>query len=127
MPRVRTDAEHRALDERLTLLGWGLVLVILALMLLLPGVHALWWYLIPVGLILAGMSGVRRLLRTRRDTDGLVIGSVAVVVGLLSLTGIDLRFFPLVPVLFAAAGLALTVVALFSRRLRRDPTRPAQL
>lgn len=121
---MRTDAEHRALDERLDLLGWGLVLVVIAVILSIPGQHQLWYYLVSVGLVFIGMSAVRKLIPTRRDTAGLVLGIVALFVGLLDLAGVDLQFFPMMPVLFAAVGIGLVAVASFTKRIRNDPERP---
>ncbi|MFO7767974.1 MAG: hypothetical protein R6W82_03325 [bacterium] len=122
---MRTDAEHRALDERLDLLNWGLVLVVIALILLIPGRHHLWYYLVPVGLVFIGMSVVRKLIPTRRDTAGLILGLVAVLLGVLDLVGVDLQFFPLMPLLFAIVGIGLMAVAFVTNRIRRDPDRPA--
>ena len=121
---MRTDAEHRALDERLDLLSWGLVLVVVALVLLIPGRHQLWYYLAPVGLVFIAMSAVRKFIPTRRDTAGLILGLVALFLGLLDMVGVDLQFFPLIPVLFAIVGIGLVVVAFFTRRIRSDPDRP---
>ncbi len=122
---MRTDAEHRALDERLDLLSWGLVLVVVALVLLIPGRHELWYYLVPVGLVFIGMSLARKLIPTRRDTAGLILGVVAVLMGLLDMAGVDLQFFPLLPLIFAAVGIGLMTVAFLTRRIRHDPARPS--
>jgi CHASE2 domain-containing sensor protein len=120
------DAEHRALDERLDILAWGIALLVLALMLYLPGGRALWHFLVPFGLVFIGMSVARRLIRTRRDTEGLILGIAALVIGLLDLVGIDLRFFPMVPTFLALVGVLLLANALLVKRLRKDPTRPGE-
>jgi len=121
-----TDAEHRALDERLDIMGWGFALLILAVLLLIPGVSRLWQFLLPIGLVFIAMSVVRKKLSTRRDTQGLILGVTAVCIGLLDLFGIDLRFFPFIPMAFAIVGIALIINAVWNVRLRRDPGRSSE-
>jgi hypothetical protein len=120
---VRTDAEHRALDERLDLITWGCALLVLAILFLIPGVGRLWQFLVPFGLVFIGMSAVRRVMMTRRDSAGLIAGSTSFGTGLLDLVGVDLQFFPLVPVILALVGAGLILHALLSQRLRVDPIR----
>jgi hypothetical protein len=121
-----TDAEHRALDERLDVLSWGIALIVLAIVLYLPGVHALWHYLIPFGIVFIGMTIVRLMIKTRRDTEGLILGIAAVFVGLLNLFGLDLRLFPLIPTILVLVGMLLTINAVASKRVRRDTGRPPE-
>jgi len=121
-----TDAEHRALDERLDIMGWGIALIVIAVLLVVPGVSRLWQFLFPFGLVFVVMSVVRKKLRTRRDAEGLILGITAIFIGVLDLIGIDLRFFPLIPTAFAVVGIALIINAILSSRLRRDPTRPIE-
>ena len=121
-----TDAEHRALDERLDILSWGIALIVLAIVLYLPGVHALWNYLIPFGLVFIGMSVVRVIIKTRRDTEGLILGIAAMTIGLLDLFGLNLQFFPLIPTILVLVGILLAINALVSKRVRKDPTRPPE-
>lgn len=121
-----TDAEHRALDERLDIMGWGVALIMIAVLLVVPGVSKLWQFLFPFGLVFIVMSMVRKMMRTRRDTEGLILGITAIFIGMLDLIGIDLRFFPLIPTAFAVVGIALIINAILSARLRRDPTRPLE-
>ena len=121
-----TDAEHRALDERLDVLSWGIALIVLAIILYLPGVHALWHYLVPFGIVFIGMSIVRVLIKTRRDTEGLILGLAAIFIGLLDIFGLDLRFFPLIPTILVLVGILLMINALVSKRVRKDPGRPPE-
>ena len=121
-----TNGEHRALDERLDIIGWGVALIVLAIILSIPGVHSLWHYLIPFGLVFIGMSFLRRLLNTRKDAAGFILGLAATFIGLVDLVGLDLRFFPLVPTVLVLIGILLIVSALITRRVRTDPTRPAE-
>jgi len=121
-----TDAEHRALDERLDIMGWGVALIVIAVLLVVPGVSRLWQFLFTFGLVFIAMSVIRKKLRTRRDTEGLILGITAIFIGLLDLIGIDFRFFPLIPMAFAVVGIALIINAILSARLRRDPTRPLE-
>jgi uncharacterized membrane protein YhaH (DUF805 family) len=72
------------------------------------------------------MSIARRLIRTRRDPEGLILGIAALVIGLLDVVGIDLRFFPLVPTFLALVGVLLLANALLVKRLRKDPARPSE-
>ena len=123
---TRTDAEHRALDERLDILSWGLALLLVAIVLLIPNASRLWHFLVPFGVVFVAMSGVRRYIPTRKDTEGLILGCTALVIGLMDIVGVDLRFFPLLPTMLAVVGIALIVNALVSKRLRRDPNRPAE-
>ncbi len=121
-----TYAEHRALDERLDILGWAIALLVLAVLLYLPGVRTLWQFLVPFGLVFIGMSVARHLIKTRRDPEGLILGVAALVIGLLDVVGIDLRFFPLIPTFLALVGVLLLANALLVKRLRKDTTRPSE-
>jgi Na+/proline symporter len=121
-----TNGEHRALDERLDIIGWGVALIVLAIILYLPGVHSLWHYLIPFGLVFIGMSFLRKQLNTRKDNAGLILGLATAFIGLLDMVGLDLRFFPLVPTVLVLIGILLIVSALISRRVRTDPSRPPE-
>jgi hypothetical protein len=123
---MRTDAEHRALDERLDILGWGIALIVLAVVLYLPGTRALWHYLVPFGLVFIAMTGVRKLLKTRRDTEGLILGGATLLVGVLDMMGVDFRFLPLVPTILVLVGGLLVINAVASKRLRLDPNRPPE-
>ncbi|GEM_PF-1963734 len=118
-----TDAEHRALDERLDIISWGVALVVLAIVFLIPGAQRPWHFLVPFGLVFVAMSVVRKLIPTRRDTEGLILGVTVVVVGLLDLFGQDLQFFPFFPTILVIVGIALIVHAVLSKRLRLDPHR----
>lgn len=123
---TRTDAEHRALDERLDILSWGLALLMVAIVLLIPGARRLWCFLIPFGIVFVAMSGVRKFINTRRDTEGLILGITAMLIGLLDIFGLDLRFFPLIPTMLAIVGIGLIINSVISKRLRQDPARPAE-
>ncbi len=125
MPAV-TDAEHRALDERLDIITWGCALLVVAIMFLLPGAGRLWHFLMPFGLVFITMSVVRQKIKTRRDTTGLIVGIAFTGTGLLDLVGIDLQFFPLVPAILAIVGSGLIFNAVVSKRLRVDPDRPPE-
>ncbi len=122
----RTDAEHRALDERLNIITWGLALLVVAIVFMIPGTGRLWIFLVPFGIVFVGMSAVREMLKTRRDTAGLIVGGTTLVTGLIEMVGVDLRFFPLVPVVLALVGIGLILNALLNRRLRVDPGRSAE-
>ena len=122
----RTDAEHRALDERLNIITWGCALVVVAIIFLIPGVGRLWHFLVPFGVVFAGMSAVRSAMKTRRDTAGLIVGSTSLGTGLLEMVGVDLRFFPLVPTILALVGVGLILNAVLNRRLRVDPERNSE-
>ncbi len=123
---AKNDAEHRALDERLNIITWGCALIVVAIVFLIPGVGRLWHFLMSFGLVFITMSIVRRKLKTRRDTAGLIVGITSFCTGLLDLVGIDLQFFPLVPVILAIVGVGLILNAVLSKRLRIDPDRPAE-
>jgi hypothetical protein len=123
---MMTDAEHRALDEKLDILGWGVALIVLAIVLYIPGTGSLWHYLIPFGAVFVVMTGVRRLLATRRDTEGLILGGATMLVGVLDLIGFDFRFFPLIPTILVLVGILLIINAAMSKRIRTDPGRPAE-
>ena len=125
MPAV-TDAEHRALDERLDIITWGCALLVVAIVFLLPGAGRLWNFLVPFGLVFITVSVVRQKIRTRRDTAGLIVGIAATGIGLLDMVGIDLQFFPLVPAILAIVGSGLIINAIVSKRLRIDPDRPPE-
>ena len=106
---------HRALiSDRINKIGWGLFLVILGIIWLLPDSMipdgAL---LIGIGIILLGLSFVRHQYGIKRSDTNIVLGIIALAFGLGDFLGTGL---PLIPILLIFWGLSIFYRIIFSRK-----------
>ena len=102
-----THAEQRALNKRLEALGWGLFLVMIGGLWLVPGelVREGTW-LIGVGVIMLGLNAARFLNKIKMSWFTIVLGVLALAAGLGDYVGVDL---PLIPILLVLVGASIIV------------------
>jgi hypothetical protein len=96
------EARKQDLNRRLETIGWGLFLVMLGGFALVKGVPEGTW-LIGAGLIMLGLNGVRLLVGIRASWFTLILGTIALLAGIGSVTGIDMPVGPLLIILIGAA------------------------
>ena len=104
MPDAATRQE---LNRRLETVAWGLFLIMLGGFALARGVPEGTW-LIGAGVIMLGLNVVRLALGVRASWFTLVLGTIALLSGIGSVTGLDI---PVGPLLFILVGLAIIVRA----------------
>jgi hypothetical protein len=109
------ETKNTALNKQLEDIGWGLLLIVIGCLLLVPGEQ------IPQGawLILAGVSmialnGVRYLNGIESSVFTTALGALALVAGLGSLFGVGL---PLFAIFLLLVGLGLVFRPLFGKRV----------
>ncbi len=106
-------AKKDVLEERLHDFGWGLLLVVVGTILLLPSErvpHGSW--LMAAGIILLGLNAVRALYGLRTSGFSLVVGTLALIAGLGEFFAINV---PLI-----AVGLIVIGVYEFGKWMRHD-------
>ncbi len=106
-------AKKDVLEERLHDFGWGLLLVVVGTILLLPSErvpHGSW--LIAAGIILLGLNVVRALYGLRTSGFSLVLGALALIAGLGEFFAVNV---PLI-----AVGLIMIGLYEFVKWLRHD-------
>ncbi len=103
-----------ALNKRLEDIGWGLFLIMMGGLLLVPN-HLLpqGTWLIGIGLIMLGINGVRYLNHIKVSSFSLVFGVFALAAGLGDLFSLKL---PLFAIFLVFIGVSLTLKALIEKR-----------
>src|SRR5512144_2962946 len=87
-----TDVEGTA--KRLDQIGWGIFLVMIGVIWLVPGVPQGAW-LIGTGILLLVLNAIRSRLGIPWSTVSVALGVLALVAGLGDFTGIKLPLFPI--------------------------------
>ncbi len=96
--------QKKELDRRLDSIGWGLFLVMIGCLWLVPEEtfpDGTW--LIGAGAIILVLMGVRILYEIKLNGIWLVIGVIALAFGISSVSGIDIPVFPILIILFGAS------------------------
>jgi len=103
-PTVTYDAGKAALNKRLESIGWGLFLIMIGGIWLVPDeqVPEGTW-LIGAGLIMLGLNLARYLNGIRMSGFTIVLGILALASGLGDLAGVDLPLFPILLILIGAS------------------------
>lgn len=101
------DPRKQELNKRLETVSWGLFLIMLGGLFLVPSVPQGTW-LIGAGVIMLGLNAVRLVLGIRASWFTLILGTIALLAGIGSVLGIDL---PVGPILIILIGLAIIVRA----------------
>ncbi len=109
------SVQEEDLGQRLDAIGWGLFLLMLGGLWLVPeewGVPEGTW-LIGAGVIVLGLILVRYLNRLQVSGFWMFMGALALGTGLASVLGLDL---PVFPILLVIAGAGILLKPLFDRR-----------
>jgi hypothetical protein len=89
-PKAPADPEKAALNKRMEAAAWGLFLIMLGGSLLVDrDVVAKGWWTIGVGVIMLGLNLARYLTGIKMSGFTVVLGILAVIGGILELTGMD--------------------------------------
>ena len=102
-----TPGAAKRLDE----IGWGLFLIMLGTIWLIPSVPQGTW-LVGTGLLLLGLNAVRHLRGVRSSGFTWVIGALALAAGLGQIVGVTL---PLFAILLVVVGAGMLLKPLISR------------
>jgi hypothetical protein len=108
------EHEKRALNKRLENAAWGLFLIMLGCIWLVPEEQIpqdAW--LLGAGVILLGLNGIRFLKGIRPSGFTIFLGALGVLLGIGGLLGVDI---PVVPILIILLGLSLVVGPLMKKR-----------
>lgn len=98
----------RRLDE----IGWGIFLLMIGGIWLVPGVPEGTW-LVGTGILLLALNAIRFRLGMEWSGLSVALGGVALAAGLGRMSGVDLPFFPL---LLVVLGVTLILKPLLSQR-----------
>ena len=114
-----TDNQNQSnLNQRLETAAWGLFLIMLGGMWLVPDERipgGAW--LVGAGLIMLGLNLARFLLKVPVSRSTILLGGVALLLGIADFFGIDL---PLLPILLIAVGLSMLLKPLLDRQARQE-------
>ena len=111
---VRTEEEQKALNKRLETVGWGLFLIMVGGLALVPAQtvpKGVWS--IGAGLILLGLNAARSYYGLKMSSGTIILGFLALGSGFGELLGVDL---PLLEILLIAAGINIIMKALRDRK-----------
>lgn len=112
-PETKQDAQKKALDKRLDAIGWGLFLIMIGCLWLIPEERipeGTW--LIGAGVIILGLIGIRLLYSIKISGVWLVIGILALAFGISEFSGLNL---PVLPILIILFGLSIVLKPLFKK------------
>ena len=95
------DQQKIHLNKRLEAIAWGLFLIMIGCLWLLPDetVPEGTW-LIGVGLIMIGLNGVRHLYGIKMSGFTVFLGIVALCIGIGALFGVDMPIFPILIIIW---------------------------
>jgi hypothetical protein len=90
------------LDHQFERVGWALFLIMIGGLWLVPGVPEGTW-LIGTGLIMLGVNAARYMNRIRMSGFTIVVGILALTIGVAKFVGSDLPVFPVLLILIGAS------------------------
>ena len=99
------NSAPRTVASRIEAIGWGLLLLMTGVLLLVPGLPAGTW-LVGFGVLMLGLNATRLHVGLRLDRFGVSLGIGAVVAGLAAMAGIDVPVFALLLILWGLAIIA---------------------
>jgi hypothetical protein len=113
-PKTKQDEQKKALDKRLDAIGWGLFLIMIGCLWLIPeeSVPEGTW-LIGAGAIILVLIGIRFLYGIKISGVWLVIGILALAFGISDFSGLNLPVFPILIILF---GLSIILKPLLKKK-----------
>lgn len=120
LPTAVHETSKEALNRRLESIGWGLFLVIIGTLWLIPSGSApegIW--LIAAGVIMLGVNLVRYLNDIKLSGASLLLGILAVIFGVGEFMGIDL---PFVAILLIVFGLGIILRPWLNPLLEKRPS-----
>jgi hypothetical protein len=98
------EVQKSTLDKRLEGIGWGLFLIMIAGIWLVPGERVpKGSWLIGAGLIMLGINGARYLSGIKMSGLTIVLGILALGFGISDFFGVDLPFLPILIILIGAS------------------------
>ena len=103
VPTAVHDESKEALNKRLEAIGWGLFLIIIGALWLIPDERVpdgTW--LIAAGVIMLGVNAVRYLNGIKMSWSSLLLGILAVLFGVGEFVGLDLPFVAILLIVFGA-------------------------
>ena len=112
------DEDAEALNKRLEMIGWGLFLIMIGGLMLVPEQYVpegLW--LVGAGLIMLGLNAARYFYHLPLSWFTIILGLLALASGAGDLVGIDLPVFPILLILIGAH-------ILLKSRFERKPQEP---
>jgi hypothetical protein len=97
------EPQKRALDSQLERIGWGLFLIMIGGLALVPkGLVPEGVWLVGTGLIMLGLNVARRLNGIRVSGFTVVLGLAALAAGLSAVAGVSLPVFPILLIALGA-------------------------
>jgi hypothetical protein len=104
------DSDKQHLDRRFERVGWGLFLVMIGGLWLLPGVQPGVW-LVGTGLIMLGLNAARNANGIPASTFTLILGTAAIVLGVSEMMGTAMPVFPILLIVIGASIVWRTAMA----------------
>jgi len=95
------DQQKMHLNKRLEAIAWGLFLIMIGGLWLLPDEtvpEGAW--LLGVGVIMLGLNGIRHLYGIKMSGFTIFLGIVALCIGISAFLGVDLAIFPILIILW---------------------------
>jgi len=102
-PENAEGARKKELDKRLDTIGWGLFLIMIGGIWLVPeGTVPEGTWLIGVGLIILGLMAIRSMNGIKINVFWLVVGMIALTIGIGEVYGINISVLPILLIIIGA-------------------------
>lgn len=103
VPSAVHSEQKEGLNRRLEAVGWGLFLIIMGALWLMPeGTAPQGVWLIAAGIIMLGVNAVRYVNGIQMSGGSLLLGLLAVIFGVGEFVGMDLPFVAILVIVFGA-------------------------
>ncbi len=112
---MHAESQSReALNNRLSSISWALFLIMIGGLFLVPaGTVPESTWLLGVGIILLGLNAIRFQNKIPMSWSGVVLGTVALIVGIAGFVGFQLQIFP---ILIIIIGISILIEALSKKK-----------
>ncbi|UCE42623.1 MAG: hypothetical protein JSV17_06615 [Candidatus Aminicenantes bacterium] len=94
------DPQKMHLNKRLEAIAWGLFLIMIGGLWMMPETVPEGTWLLGVGIIMLGLNGVRYLYGIKMSGFTIFLGIVALCIGIGALFGVDLPIFPILIIIW---------------------------
>ena len=103
-PVSNQDDKKNVLDKRLDSIGWALFLLMIGGLLLMPkGKLPEGTWLIGTGIIIIGLTIVRYFYHLKISTFWVILGIIALIIGITDTVGVSLPVFPILLIIIGAS------------------------
>jgi hypothetical protein len=104
--------DKKVLDKKIQVVSYSLIAIFIAVIWIIPGNQPGWMFFLSLGAILVGMNIVRLVNKIKMSVPGFILGIIALLIGLGS---ISIKGIPIIPLIIIIVALVLIFDVLFGK------------